>query len=274
MNVQKTEKQNKISIIAFFVMTYAFSWILWIPIALSSQKLLAVQISPFLGIIIGGIGPSLSALILTMAEKGMPGIRSLLGCLFKWRVAIKWYIFILFIPTTIILGSIVLYSLIENLPLNIPNIGDWRIVFLTFILTLLIGGPIGEELGWRGYALPKLLETRNPILTSLIIGMGWGIWHLPLFWIQGSLQAEIPLTWFMISILAEAILYTWVYISTGGSIILMVMLHTSINAWAKLLLLPLIEYSLLPILITFGMEIVIAFMIIIKMRNLHLINIK
>jgi membrane protease YdiL (CAAX protease family) len=265
MHTQNPDKQRNISIIIFFVMTYAFSWTLWIPMALSSQNKLPIQISPFLGIIIGGMGPSISAIILILAELGTPGIGILLKRLIKWRVAIQWYLFIFFIPAVIIVIAIIFYSLFEKVPLNIPNIGDWRIVILMTLLTFIIGGPIGEELGWRGYALPKLLETRSPLLASIILGVGWGMWHLPLFWIPGSLQADIPPFWFMISIIAESILYTWIYNNSGGSLLLMVLFHTSINTWAKLLLFPAITNSILPIIFTFILETVIALVIIPKL---------
>jgi membrane protease YdiL (CAAX protease family) len=267
MENKNNGKQNKYSVIIFFGMTYAFSWILWIPIALSSQKIVNIPISPFLGIIIGGMGPSLSALILILAEQGTQGIHGLFERLLKWKVAIKWYLFIIVVPVVIIFVALVLYSFLNRITLNIPAIGDWRIVIRTAFITLLIGGPLGEELGWRGYALPKLLEARNPILASLIIGVGWGMWHLPLFWIQGSLQADIPIAWFMISILAEAILYTWIYNNTRGSLLLMVIFHTSINMWADLLLIPVVAYSLLPMILTFSMEVAIALAVLTKLRT-------
>jgi uncharacterized protein len=270
MYIQQSDKPKKYGIIVFFAMTYLFSWIVWIPIALSSQKIFYLQFSPYLGIIIGGFGPFLTALILTMAEQGWPGIKSLFKRLLQWQVGIQWYIFILLFPAAIIFTAVFITSLLANEPINIPNIGDWRVILLVFIVTLFIGGPIGEELGWRGYALPKLEETRNSLLASLIVGLGWGMWHLPLFWIQGSLQAGIPLLWFMVSILAESVVYTWIYNSNGGSLLLMVLLHTSINAWAKLLLLPAITNSLSPMLITFSLEVFFAFILITIIKPVQL----
>jgi membrane protease YdiL (CAAX protease family) len=254
---------KKRGIIVFFSMTYAISWIIWIPIALSSNNILLFHISPFPGIIIGGMAPSLVGLILILEEQGISGTKSLLGRLFQWKVNIRWYIFVLCIPAVIISTSIIINSIFANVPINISTIGDWRIILITFIVTLFIGGPIGEELGWRGYALPKMGETRKPLLASLIVGLGWGLWHLPLFWINGSLQADIPVIWFIVSILAESVLYTWIYTSTGGNLFLMVLFHTSINAWAKLLLLPVITNNVLPLCIAFSFEVLIAIVVIV-----------
>ena len=102
------------------------------------------------------------------------------------------------------------------------------------------------------------------------MGALWGIWHLPLFWIHGSLQSDVPVTWFMTSILAEAILYTWVYNNTGSSLLLVCLFHTAINAWAKLILLPALAADLHPLLIAFGMELAIAIVIIILAGPVHL----
>jgi hypothetical protein len=110
--------------------------------------------------------------------------------------------------------------------------------------------------------LPHLLVNRGTLLASLTVGIFWGLWHLPLFWIQGTVQADIPVIWFMVSILAESLLYTWVYNHTENSLLLMCLFHTSINAWAKLILLPVLTNDLQPLLLTFGLELVVAIIIV------------
>ncbi len=258
------------SIIAFFVLTYSISWMLWIPLALSSQGLLAIQISPFLGIVLGGMGPSLTAIILTVTESGDQGVRALFGHLLRWRVSIRWYLFVLLAPAVIIISAMILHAGFNHIAFQLPTIGDWRVVLLTFMITFVFGGPLGEEMGWRGYALPRLLINGGTLWASLMVGIFWGLWHLPLFWIRGSLQANLPVMWFMVSILAESILYTWVYKHTNHSLLLMCLFHTSINAWAKLILLPVLTNDLQPLLLTFGLELIVAIIVMVGRDSIRL----
>jgi hypothetical protein len=250
----------------FLVVTYVISWALWVPMALSSQGIIPIQIPSLLGIVIGGISPSLTAIALTIIEGGKEGIQDLLARSLRWRVAIQWYLFTLFAPAVIMLCAIVLNTLLENTPLELPKIGNWAAVVALFLFTLIFGGPLGEEIGWRGYVLPRLLINRNALLASLIVGALWGLWHLPLFWIRGSLQADIPIGWFMVSILAESILYTWVHIHTRGSLLLVILFHAAVNTWARLILLPLLTDSLSPLLLTFGLEIILAVTVVVLAR--------
>lgn len=238
--------------------------------ALSSQGWLDIQLPPLFGIVIGGMGPSLVAVILTRSESGTQGIRDLLGRFLRWRVAIQWYLFVLVIPAATMLGAIVLYSLVGRSAFKLPDMGDWQGVLVVFLFTLIFGGPLGEELGWRGYALPRLLATRNALTASLIVGALWGLWHLPLFLIRESIQADIPVVWFMASILAETILYTWVFVNTGESLLLVCLFHTAVNAWAKLILLPAMTSDLTPLLITFGMEFIVAIIVVMLAGPTHL----
>jgi membrane protease YdiL (CAAX protease family) len=88
----------------------------------------------------------------------------------------------------------------------------------------------GEEIGWRGFALPHLQKRYNALAASLIVGLLWSLWHLPLVFLTGNLMAQSPLLWF-ISIVAVAFIYTWLYNSTQGSILLVALLHVSENLY-------------------------------------------
>jgi uncharacterized protein len=97
-----------------------------------------------------------------------------------------------------------------------------------------IGGSVQEEFGWRGYALPRLLEKWNPIVASLLLGIIWGIWHLPLFFISEASQYFMPLGIFLILTEAFTFLITWVYLRTKRNLFSALLLHTSINTWLSL----------------------------------------
>ena len=88
---------------------------------------------------------------------------------------------------------------------------------------------VGEELGWRGYALPKLVKTRSPLVASLIIGVLWWLWHLPLFFIAGTPQFNQPIAAFLVMTTAYSILLSWVVLHARGSVLIATLFHGAIN---------------------------------------------
>ena len=101
-----------------------------------------------------------------------------------------------------------------------------RLTVLDFVLVVLV---LGEELGWRGYALPKLLERFSPLVASLILGVLWGLWHLPTFYIAGTPQFGQPIIAFLIMTTAYSILLSWVFLHTRGSVLIATLFHGAIN---------------------------------------------
>jgi membrane protease YdiL (CAAX protease family) len=254
-------------LVKFVVATFILSWAFWVPMALASQGIMSIQIPSLLGVVIGGTSPSLTAVALTIIQEGKEGIQGLFARMLRWRVAIQWYLFALFAPAVIMLCAIALNALLESTPPEFPKIGDRAAVAALFLFTLILGGPLGEEIGWRGYVLPRLLANRKALWASLIVGALWGLWHLPLFWIRASVQADIPIGWFMGSILAESILYTWVYIHTRGSLLLVILFHAAVNTWARLILLAPVTDSSSPLPLTFGLEIFLAVIVVVLARQ-------
>jgi membrane protease YdiL (CAAX protease family) len=125
------------------------------------------------------------------------------------------------------------------------------------------GSAVGEEIGWRGYALPRLQARRTALTASLVIGSLHGLWHLPL-WLSG--QHEHPLSVypaFLIQAVALAVIYTWLYNSTKGSLLLVVLFHMATNAPLTLVLLPLgIENWVLPFWLMAGFTVVAALVVV------------
>jgi membrane protease YdiL (CAAX protease family) len=129
---------------------------------------------------------------------------------------------------------------------------DYLIVYLA---TLVFGGPLGEEGGWRGFALPHLEQLSGPLVGTLLLGVLWGLWHLPLFLLVPGYNGAgtdfvgimIPFVAFVISVIAMTVLFTWVFNNTRGSILLAILLHASINTAPLMLLLlfPSLEGTLL-----------------------------
>ena len=219
------------SLFPFFALTYAISWAIWLPMAASSQGLTGLQVPSLIGPI-ASFGPSLAALALTYLWGGREGLRRLLGRAIAWRAGPGWYAVALLGPPLIGFAAVAISGLLGSSALVFPSTDQLAMVFPVFLYVLLLGGPLGEELGWRGYAQSLLQSRFGPLATSLVLGIVWGLWHLPLFWIGGSVQSEIPLWGFMAQIVGSTLIYTWIHNGTGGSVLMAMLFHASGNTAA------------------------------------------
>jgi len=102
---------------------------------------------------------------------------------------------------------------------------------LNVLLIFLVGGPLSEEFGWRGFALPALQERWGWRVASVVLGGVWAAWHLPLFYSSGTLQSHWPFGWFALSVIASSVLFAWLFNRTQGSVVPVLVLHTTVNAW-------------------------------------------
>jgi len=218
-------------LLSFFILAFAFSWPIMIVDALGSQGVLGFRV-PLL-LVLMGYGPTLAALFVNGFTQGKAGIRAWLRPLLVWRVGILWG----FVG---ILGMAGLFFLAYQLSLwlgypapSAPEIPMSPVLAapVLFIVSLLING---EELGWRGFALPQLQARFSALTASLILGIIWAGFHLPLFWTVGSTQAGQPVWGFLLSIIASSIIVTWLYNNTG-SLLLVLLFHASVNTWSQMI---------------------------------------
>jgi membrane protease YdiL (CAAX protease family) len=171
---------------------------------------------------INGFVPSLVAIILTRMREGKAGLNQFLKRVIQFKIGWRWYlaaIVVVFLPT---LGQLVIIRLLGqafNYMGFITQLGSF--------IPLLIIGPLSEELGWRGYALDRLQTKWNALVSSLVVGVLWALWHLPLFYMVGTSQRETqtPFVAFLVGITALSILFTWLYNNTGRSIWTVVFFH-------------------------------------------------
>ncbi len=198
-------------LISFFVLAYALTWPL-IPL---------VSVSPLFGLP-ALFGPALAAIIVAAVVDGRSGLRDLLGRMVRWRVGGRWYAVALGLPMVLALTAAGLHLLLSAQ--TSFNFGGLSV--LNFVVFVLI---VGEELGWRGYALPRLLAQRSVLAASLILGALWGTWHLPTFFMPGAPQYGLPFSAFVFLTMAYSVLFGWVYVHTGGSVLVATLLHGAIN---------------------------------------------
>lgn len=180
----------------------------------------------------------LPAFVFFNARSSVRGIRDLLGSLTEWRARPCWFLAALFLMPVISLVGVLITALFTGQPLShfvsaIQSSETLRHLGPTFLATALYGGPLGEEGGWRGFALPRLQRRFDPLLASVILAALWGFWHLPLH-LTGYYRDVFgtPLNGIIQQLLSTfplAVIFTWLYNRSHGSLLIMVMLHTSIN---------------------------------------------
>jgi uncharacterized protein len=211
-------------LLAFFVVAYGISWLGAIPYALGAWP---VPFFPF--------GPLVAALIVTAVTGGWTDTRTLLLRMLQWRVGVRWYAFALLVPAAVSLGAaygnVVLGAADPTAAIAAALPGVVPLFALAMVFPL--QGTMGEEPGWRGFAMPRLLPDRSPLATSLGLGVLWAGWHAPLF-VSGVYGEAWPLH--ILSIISLTVLFTLLYLGTGGSVLLAMVFHTAWNVSAEILL--------------------------------------
>jgi membrane protease YdiL (CAAX protease family) len=187
---------------------------------------------------LGTFGPGLAAILVTAMINGRVDVRKLLSSLLIWRIGIQWWLVALLLPALIVLGAVYLFSLFGGPTLDFSRYQPlYTVVPMIILLTLLNG--VGEELGWRGFMLPRTQSRYNALVASLIVGTFWGLWHAPVYFIAGTAQSLlrsqvgfwIGLLLFTLTTMAISVTFTWVFNNTRGSVLIASLLHGANNAW-------------------------------------------
>jgi membrane protease YdiL (CAAX protease family) len=195
----------------FFVLAYAFAWSL----------VLLTRVSMIFGFL-ALFGPTAAATIVTACTDGRAGVGNLFRSLAIWRVGLRWYVVALGLPALLSLAAAGL-SLVFGAPADI-HVSE--LSPLTAILFILV---IGEELGWRGYALPRLQARYGGLGASLILGILWAAWHLPNQFIPGLEFYSYGFPAFALYVVPMTLLFTWLANHTRGSVLLSWLFHGAIN---------------------------------------------
>lgn len=241
-------------IVQFVILTYAISWVFWGPMIVTGEHRALL--------ILGTFGPVAAALALTARDAGRAGVGSLLRSLRAWRVDARWYLFTFLAPPVIVLAAIWLHVLLggDRPAFNDPA-GLWLVV--PVFLYVLAFSVAGEETGWRGYLLPRAQGRWGALVASLGISIVWGLWHLPLFFVAGNLHEELPLSLFLLQDVALAVLFTWMWNGTGGSLLLAHLFHAAVNT--TLGVLPVLPMdtggTMRPLWIAVGLLVVVAVLV-------------
>jgi membrane protease YdiL (CAAX protease family) len=253
-------------IITFVVLAYALSWILESPLVFLTDSVTDAQ-GMLLRILASNV-PSVVAIVLTAMAFGWGALRKLLSRLLIWRVNPLWYLVVILGPVGLAAGVLPLNALLGGpaLSLGMPLLGV--AIFLAF--SIFPGSALGEEIGWRGYVLPRLQSRMSALSASLLLPPIWALWHLPLWLTGGPGRTPLIYAGFVLSAFALSVLLTWVYNSTGGSLLLVVLLHATVNLPITLLYDTLGSRVTLPVLLYFGLMVVAAIVVVIVAGPKHL----
>jgi len=220
--------------VLYFVLAYAVSWSIMVPLALSARGMIAAQL-PLVLHYLGSLGPITAALVMTAINEGCAGVQALLGRVLKWRVGLRYYAFAVLAPLGLFGLAVVLnraifgdwpdLSLLGQ-PEYLPYIGPFGVLGL-WLLTY----GLCEETGWRGYALPHLQRDRPAASASLLLAILWACWHFPAFFYRDTYveMGILGFPIFLVSLIFAAMVFTWLYNSTGGSLLLVILFHAVFN---------------------------------------------
>ena len=204
-----------------------------LPLALVAAGLLPARFNQ-----LGALSASAAGIILAAVDDGQPGVRRLLRRALTWRVGLGWWIFVLLFPAGLTLGALSLAGTMTGQPIDLTGVGPLYNVFPPLLFLIVFAG-LGEEFGWRGYAVPRLQVRHSALVTSLGVGILHSLWHTPLFFVEGVSQHEIAqkigylpaILGYTVLVLAGAVQSTWVFNNSKGSVLLVAVYHGALNAW-------------------------------------------
>lgn len=214
----------------FFALTYIVSWILWIAAAAilraaSPQPPGFLAISGFL-YLLGVFAPSLVALALTARADGRAGTLALLRGTVKWFVGARWYVFAVGYMAAIKLAAALLLRISTG---AWPAFGQEPVYIMAIAIVFSTPVQAGEEIGWRGYALPSLSARIGLSSASIVLGVIWACWHLPFFFISGTDKTGQSFPLYLLSVTALSVAMAWLYWRTNRSLLLTMLMHSAVN---------------------------------------------
>jgi uncharacterized protein len=222
-------------LIIYFVLAYLISWIIWLPLILPKYGIDILPVVPKYHHYLGSFGPMIAAIIVKYIYEGRQGVKDLLKRLVQWKVNWVWYVVVLVVPVLLVIAAGYADEFINRQSFTMKGFSTnnefAQLGPVSYFLFNFFTFGIGEETGWRGYALPALQKRFSALTSTLILTVGWACWHIPAF-IYRPLYSQMDvagIAGFFMSLLTGAIVLTWLYNSTKGSLFIAAIFHAMIE---------------------------------------------
>lgn len=216
------------ALLCYFFLAFLLSWIGWGMNLAYAMRWVAFRSLIFT--LLGGLGPAIAAILLTWILSGFEGVGRLLGAFFRQGARWIWFVIALALQPLITLAALGIEGLLAGPGMTLSAFPGW-LTFLSYFIGMLATA-VWEEIGWRGFALPRLQQRYSPLAASLVLGLFWGLWHLPLVLNPIEEMAALPVWAILPYMLALSILYTWLYNRSRGSLSVVTLFHGMTNAIA------------------------------------------
>ncbi|MBN2379981.1 CPBP family intramembrane metalloprotease [candidate division WOR-3 bacterium] len=228
-----TRKHSILSLSIYFILAFVIMYGL---VGLGKLGIIQSDSPLFMVLfIVGSWGPAIAALLaLLIAEKGK-GAGDLFRGWSRWKVGIGWYAAALS-PFAVAFLAAFIYLFIMRKPAPGPMAAATAPTIFMMLLMNVLTGAMGEEPGWRAFATPRLQHHLGALGASVVLGVIWILWHLPLWFLEGTPQYDLPFVPFAVSCIAETVLLTWIYNNTRGSLAMASLFHFSINTSSSVII--------------------------------------
>ena len=213
-------------LLRFFLLTFGVTWTLFFAAGAVPGGASASQLVRELLFLPGTVAPALVALWLTWRGDGRPGLQALVDRLFQSRVRARWYVFAITYMAAIKLGVALVHRVATG---AWPRFGEDALVLIPLAIVISTPFQAGEEIGWRGYALPRLAERIGLARAGVLLGVIWACWHLPLFFIAGTDKIGQSFPVYLAQVTAISVAITWLYAHARGSLLLVMLMHSAVN---------------------------------------------
>lgn len=215
----------------FLILTFAVTWALWALVIFTNTRYESSALPPGLSLggpvfLLGVFAPGLVAVALTAWDGGRHAIHALLRPAIEWHVGIRFYACAVLLMPLVRLAAAAFYRAWTG---AWPAFGQTPLALLLVATIISTLGQAGEEVGWRGYLLPRLAGQFGLAIASLLVGVIWAAWHLPLFFAAGTDTYRQSFPLFALQVTAYSIALAWLYWRTGGSLLLPMLMHSAFN---------------------------------------------
>ena len=213
--------------VIFIALTFLITWGINVPLALAAHHIIRFSVHRWVEIM-STLSPGIVALLITAVQLGKISLKDLLLQIVKWRVNLTWYIFAVFIPALAVAASLWIYHIIFH---QSVDASEWYLPLILFFIFIPFS-PLWEEIGLRGFLLPILQSKFHLLLAAVILGLIWGIWHIPMYLVHNPKgnRTGLFLVFFISGTIPLKVLFAWLFNNTKGSLFLTIVFHSAINA--------------------------------------------